>query len=161
MRVGYQGNEFELRNLYDIIGWIFSVVGAVPDGATRENYYYALIMIAHVFSTNLVPETTMALRRGQTSPRVSPSKAPELWMVMWFKQMVNDRPVTRVVLGATLDKPPQNVKEGTKDFRKNLLEDAGILAWNHGTPSPMQTLGSRGQDFGHCGETYPLLFVCS
>ena len=162
LRVGYQGNEFELRNLYDIIGWIFSVVGDVPDGATRENYYYALIMIAHAFSTKLVPDTTVKLNNG-TSRKVS-CKAPELWMVMWFKQMVNNRPVTRVVLGATLDKPPQNVKDDTKDFRKNLLKEAGILVWKDGTPIPMQiwvAKGIQGQEFGHCGETYPLLFACS
>ena len=163
MKVGYQGNEFELRNLYDIIGWIFSVVGAVPDGATRENYYYALIMIAHAFSTKLVPDTTVAQRKG-LPPKEVPSKAPELWMVMWFKQMVNNRPVTRVVLGATLDDPPKNIKSATKDFRKELLKEAGILVWKDGTPLPMEmwvARGIQGQEFGHCGETYPLLFACS
>ena len=139
------------------------MVGGVPVGATRENYYYALIMIAHVFCTKLVPDITIEQRKGQPLKKIS-CKAPELWMVMWFKQMVDNRPVTRLVLGATLDDPPKNIKDDTKDFRKNLLKDAGILAWRYGTTSPMQKSGPRGiqgQDFGHCGETYPLLFVCS
>ena len=163
LRVGYQGNEFELRNLYDIIGWIFSVVGAVPDGATRENYYYALIMIAHAFSTKLVPDTTVAQRKGLPPKDVS-CKAPELWMVMWFKQMVNNRPVTRVVLGATLDDPSDIVKEATKEFRKGLLKREEVLIWMDGRLPPEQEQGPSGaivgQDFGHCAETYPLLFIC-
>ena len=152
--VGYQGNEFQLRTLYDIVGWIFSVVGNVPVRvkATRENYYYPLMMIAYDFCTKLVPKTRF----------VPISKAPELWTVMWFKQMVNNQQVTRVVLGAILDKPKNEVKESTKEFRKNLLKEAGIL--KDGTPAPAQekkSWGMVGQDFGHCAETYPLLFICS
>jgi len=161
--VGYQGNEFKLRTLYDIVGWIFSVVGNVPVGATRENYYYALMMIAHVFCTKLIPATTSPQRKGQP-PKEIPSKAPEVWSVMWFKQMVNHRLVTRVVLGANLDMPPQILKDDAKDFRKDLLKREGILIWRDGTPIPAQMLGPRGitgQDFGHCAESYPLLFICS
>jgi hypothetical protein len=149
--------------LYDIIGWIFPVVGNVSDMATRGNYYYPLIMIAHVFSTKLVPDTTIPQRKGQP-PKEMASKAPELWMVMWFEQIVNNRRVKRVVLGATLDDPPQNVKNDTKDFRKNLLKEKGILVWRDGEPLPAQIWAARGitgQDFGNCGETYPLLFICS
>ena len=148
LTVDYQGNKFELRTLYDIVGWIFSVVGNAPVGATRENYYYPLMMIARVFSTKLI----------------SNKKAPDVWMVMWFKQMVNNQQVTRVVLGATLDAPPQIVKEETKDFRKDVLKKAQVLFWRDGTSAPMQVQepsGVVGQDFGHCAETYPLLFICS
>ena len=67
LTVDYQGNKFELRTLYDILGWIFSVVGNVPvvPVATRENYYYPLMMIARVFSAKLISNT----------------KAPDVWMV--------------------------------------------------------------------------------
>ena len=150
LTVDYQGNKFELRTLYDILGWIFSVVGNVPvvPVATRENYYYPLMMIARVFSAKLISNT----------------KAPDVWMVMWFKQMVNDKQVTRVVLGATLDDPLRNVKEETKDFRKDVMKKAHVLFWRDGTPAPMQDQEPRGvvgQDFGHCAESYPLLFICS
>ena len=49
IEVDYQGKKFKLRTLYDIVGWIFSVVGYAPVGATRENYYYPLMMIAYNF----------------------------------------------------------------------------------------------------------------
>ena len=148
LTVDYQGNKFELRTLYDIVGWIFSVVGNAPVGATRENYYYPLMMIARVFSAKLI----------------SNAKAPDVWMVMWFKQTVNGKKVTRVVLGATLDDPSDIVKEETKEFRKGLLKREEVLIWMDGRLPPEQEQGPSGaivrQDFGHCAETYPLLFIC-
>ena len=150
LTVDYQGNKFELRTLYDIIGWIFSVLGNenAQVGATRENYYYPLMMIARVFSAKLI----------------SNAKAPDVWMVMWFKQTVNGKKVTRVVLGATLDDPSDIVKEETKEFRKGLLKREEVLIWMDGRLPPEQEQGPSGaivrQDFGHCAETYPLLFIC-
>lgn len=157
--VGYQGNEFKLQTLYDIVGWIFSVVGNVPNGATRENYYYALMMIAYIFCTKLIPATTIEGKQKEIR-----SMAPDVWSVMWFNQKVNNRPVTRVLLGATLDDPPGNIKNKAKEFRKDLLRKEGILVWRDGTPLPTQKWGPRGivgRDFGNCAETYPLLFICS
>ena len=159
IEVGYLGNIFKLRTLYDIVGWIFSVVGNVPVRATRENYYYPLMMIAYVFCSKLAP----ALPRHS----LPISRAPDVWVVWWFQQTVENRPVTRVVLGATLDKPGKdvtgkNVKDETKDLRKYWLKEAGLL--KDGTTVPMQMMkswGMSGQDFGHCAETYPLLFICS
>ena len=153
IEVSYQGNRFKLRTLYDIVGWIFSVVGNVPDLATRENYYYPLMMIAYVFSKKLVPDVTFQPRNG--NPIVK--SAPDVWMVMWFNQMVDNQLVTRVVLGATLDMPTAQVKGGTKYFRKNLLREAGII--KEGVLAPLQQHGR--QDFGHCAESYPLLFIWS
>ena len=43
-------------------------------------------------------------------------------MVMWFKQMVNNRLVTRVILGATLDEPAKIIKNDTKEFRKEVMK---------------------------------------
>ena len=77
-----------------------------------ENYYYPLMMIAYVFSKKLVPDVTFQPRNG--NPIVK--SAPDVWMVMWFNQMVDNQLVTRVVLGATLDMPTAQVKGGTKYF---------------------------------------------
>lgn len=124
------------------------MVGDVPNGATGESYYYPLMMIGYVFCRKLISR-----------------KAPEVWSVMWFKQTVNNRPVTRAVLGATLDKPGKDLKEDTKNFRKGLLKMEGILVWRDDkTPIPAQMWepeGITGQDFGHCAESYPLLYICS
>ena len=139
--------------MYDIVGWIFSVVGNVPDGATRASYYYPLMMIAYVFSKKLVSDIKFLKSDGQTITR----GAPNVWMVMWFNQIVNNRLVTRVVLGATLDMPEKVTKDGTKDFRKNLLNEAGIIRADMIAP----LVGQGRQDFGHCAESYPLLFIWS
>ncbi|KAF8342513.1 hypothetical protein F5887DRAFT_1214975 [Amanita rubescens] len=156
--IGYQGNEFKLRTLYDIVGWIFSVVGDVPNGATAENYYYALMMIGYVFCTKLIYATT-SQHKGQP-PRDVLSKASDIWSVMWFEQMVNNELVTRVVLGANLDKPGKIQKHDAKDFRKRLLKNGGMLVWDD-EGAPAQRAVCRAQDFGHCAETYPLLFIFS
>jgi hypothetical protein len=136
--------------LYDIVSWILSVVGNVPDMATRGNYYYPLLMVAYVFCKKLVPDIPFQTPYGTIKMR----GAPEVWMVMWFKQTVENRLVTRVVLGATLDNPVNYIKDVTKGFRKNLMIRAGMIAV--GEVAPMQQYGR--QEFGHCAETYPLGF---
>ena len=157
---------FKLRTLYDIVGWIFSVVGYVPDGATREKYYYPLMMIAYVFCKKLVPDIPFQPLNGNPIVR----SAPDVWVVMWFtgRHRIKKLLVTHVVLGAILDMPTSDVKDGTKEFRKKLLIDEKIL--EDGKTAPMKNKlknpkepsnSKRGQDFGHCTESYPLLFICS
>ena len=143
--------------MYDIVGWIFSVVGYAPVGATRENYYYPLMMIAYDFCKKLVPDVTDKIYGIER-------KAPDVWMVMWFtgRHSTNDHLVTHVVLGTTLDTPTPGVKDDTKEFRNKLLIDKKILEKGKIAPQKLsEPEGSRGQDFGHCAESYPLLFVCS
>ena len=156
IEVRYQGNLFKLRTLYDIVGWIFSVVGHVPSGATRENYYYPLMMIAYHFCRKLVPNKELLLPNGRPITR----GVADVWSVIWFNQINNNNQlVTRVVLGASLDNPTLNVKRDTKNFRKERLKDANIF--QEGITAPLQAAAPPGQDFGHCAETYPLLFICS
>ena len=80
---------------------------------------------------------------------------------MWFKQIIGNRQTTRVVVGATLDRPEKSTKNGAKEFRKGLLDASDILDWNPKHCSVVQLRNGSGQDFGHCAETYPLLFICS
>ena len=137
------------------------MVGDVPNGATAENYYYALMMIGYVFCTKLIYATTSQCK-GQP-PRDIPSKAPQIWSVMWFEQMVNNELVKRVVLGANLDEPGKIQKHNAKDFRKSLLKKGGLLVWDDDddTRAPAQQAVASAQDFGHCAESYPLLFIFS
>ena len=138
--------------MYDIVAWILSVCGPVPSTpvATRDNYYYPLMMIGYVFCDKLIPQR----------PK-SKVGSPDVWSVMWFKQTVDNRIVTRVVVGATLDSPRTEIKDNAKDFRKALLDASHILNWDPDAPSIIQERDETGQDFGHCAETYPLLFICS
>ncbi|KAJ7224583.1 hypothetical protein GGX14DRAFT_651116 [Mycena pura] len=155
--VRYQSNTFELRTLYDIVGWILSVVGPVPSIAKRDNYYYPLMMIGYVFCAKLIPTQAVEKNGKKQKPSAGP---PEVWSVMWFK---DEQQVARVVVGANLDQPGKIPKNNAKDFRKSLLDTSHILGWDTKQPSIMQQLSARGtgQDFGHCAETYPLLFICS
>ena len=158
LQVQYQGSTFNLFSLYDIVGWILSVVGRVPNIANRQNYYYPLMMIGYVFCAKLIPS------KKKRKPSAGP---PEVWSVMWFKQKINNRGVKRVVVGANLDQPGRDAKNDAKDFRKDLLDASDILDWKpnewNGGRSVMQMRSAKGsgQDFGHCAETYPLLFICS
>jgi len=43
--VSYQGTDFELETLFDLVGWIFSVTGQIPKDATAANYYYPLVIL--------------------------------------------------------------------------------------------------------------------
>ncbi len=156
--VAYKGNTFNLRTLYDIVSWILSVVGTVPGIATKENYYFPLMMIGYVFSSKLIPAKPNK-KGGRPKPSAGP---PAVWSVMWFKQMVGNSPITRVLVGATLDQPGKSTKDNAKDFRKGLLKASQILEWNQAlTPVQLRSPNRTGQDFGHCAETYPLLFICS
>ncbi len=127
------------------------MVGSVPVIATRENYYYPLMMIGYVFCAKLIPKDT-TVKQG--------AGPPEVWSVMWFKQTISKQQVMRVVVGANLDQPEKNTKKDAQIYRRGLLDDSGILGWKD-KGSVMQQTNPRAQDFGHCAETYPLLFVCS
>ncbi|KAJ7224642.1 hypothetical protein GGX14DRAFT_426421 [Mycena pura] len=156
LRVSYQSNTFDLRTLYDIVAWILSVVGDVPSIATRANYYYPLMMIGYVFCAKLIP------KKNGKEFKFSPG-SPTVWAIMWFKQTVTgNQQVTRVVVGATLDRPDQVTKDNAKAFRKDLLDASHILGWDRNQLSvEQQREGAEKQDFGHCAETYMLLFICS
>lgn len=154
LQVHYQDNAFELRTLYDIVGWILSVVGSVPNIATRENYYYPLVMIGYIFSAKLIP-TGPVIKKGKKA--ISSPGPPGVWTTIWFKQ----NHVWRVVVGATLDSPGGDSKKIVKDYRKNLLRESHILTWGQALTPVQLARGVTGQDFGHCAETYPLLFICS
>jgi len=49
LQVRYQNTMFMLESMYDLVGWIFSVTGTTPAGATRENYYYPLAGLYSIF----------------------------------------------------------------------------------------------------------------
>ncbi|KDR74272.1 hypothetical protein GALMADRAFT_280292 [Galerina marginata CBS 339.88] len=153
LSVPYQSNKFDLRTLYDIVAWILSVVGPVPSIATRDNYYYPLMMIGYVFCAKLIPAR-------KVTKKLNPGP-PEVWSVMWFEQIINKLPVKRVVVGANLDKPGKSTKDDAKEFRKALLDASNILDWSQKHSVMQLRRGLTSQDFGHCAETYPLLFICS
>ncbi|CCM01672.1 uncharacterized protein FIBRA_03735 [Fibroporia radiculosa] len=137
LRVHYQGTDFELETLFDLVGWIFSVTGTTPAGATVDNYFYPLAVLYAKFCRVLS----------------SSQKQPQVLQMTWFTQAG----VGRVSLGAVLDRPPAALKESARVRRANRLVAENMATDIH----ECHIAGATPQIVGHCAETFPFLFVQS
>ena len=155
MPMNYQGTEIEHATIFDLVGWIFSISGTSPAGATRSNYYYPLIALYCMFVRRLCP-----------NPRL-PGDAmgePQMVQATWFKQGT----VIRVAIGATLDKPGSGPKEGARIQRATRMVDIGWLRPQDRdtltyvpAPTALPNQPSLPQLFGHCAESLPLIYIQS
>ncbi|KAF8890631.1 hypothetical protein BD779DRAFT_1516138 [Infundibulicybe gibba] len=142
--VKYQTHDFKLECLYDIVGWIFSVVGASPTSATKANYYYPLLALYCIICRRLINNT---------------GKEPHMAQLTYFKQTVGTVVKWRVVLGTVLDRPKLARKEVARKNRFALLQTASLVqATEIDTSNVLQPNGAEAQKFGHCAETFPFLW---
>ncbi|KAF7790371.1 hypothetical protein EIP86_001326 [Pleurotus ostreatoroseus] len=156
----YHTKQLNHHTVFDLIGWLFSVCGDTPAGATRSNFYYPLIALFSVF-------TRLAAGDGNDEPQMVEAA--------WFTQDVAGQPVTRVVIGANLD---DNVgerraeKDITRVARAQMMIDVGMMQadWidESFVSAPTSSGGGGGgggkrralaQLFGHCAEALPFLYL--
>ncbi|KAG1780744.1 hypothetical protein EV702DRAFT_1080530 [Suillus placidus] len=139
LTVSYQGTNFELETLFDLVGWIFSVTGKTPDDATPANYYYPLVILYSQWCRTLCAKI---------------EKEPQMVQITWFPQ----ESIKRVCLGSNLDRPKKLRKDAARLKRFTMLHTDGLAEEaelvDHYT-------GDGGQLIGHCAETFPMLFVKS
>ena len=123
-------------------------------GADRSNYYYPLIALYCMFIRRLCP-----------NPR-QPNDwngEPQMVQATWFTQGA----VTRVAMGANLDKPGTAVKEAARVRRAQRMVAVGWLTAQQRDTSlvrgPTTPAGqtSLTQLFGHCAESLPFLYIQS
>ncbi|KAG2337069.1 hypothetical protein BDR05DRAFT_1063454 [Suillus weaverae] len=139
LTVSYQGTNFELETLFDLVGWIFSVTGTTPDDATPANYYYPLIILYSQWCRTLCAKT---------------EKAPQMVQITWFPQ----EGIKRVCLGSNLDRPKKVRKDAARVKRFTMLRTDGLAEEDE---LERHYTGDGGQLIGHCAETFPMLFVKS
>ncbi|KAF8637232.1 hypothetical protein AX17_002963 [Amanita inopinata Kibby_2008] len=139
----YQGIEFGLETLFDIVGWIFSVTGTTPTGANNQNYYWPLGALYFVFCRRLINNQ---------------AKDPSLIQLTYFQQKDN---VWRVAVGATMDRPKRQRKETARLNRAKQMKDEGLITEGEMTHVSYVDVpdGDEPQRFGHCGETFPCLLI--
>ncbi|KAG2038183.1 hypothetical protein BDR03DRAFT_1010114 [Suillus americanus] len=139
LTVSYQGTNFELETLFDLVGWIFSVTGRILEGATAANYYYPLVILYSKWCRTLC----------------SKRREPQMVQITWFTQ----GGTKRVCIGGNLDKPAQARKDAARIIRfERLLQDE--LA-EEGERNESYVGDTSGQFIGHCAETFPALFIKS
>jgi len=139
LTVSYQGTEFNLESLFDLVGWIFSVTGEVPADATAANYYYPLVILYCKWCW------TLCVHRW---------RVPQMVQITWFTQGTTKR----VCLGSNLDRPGQPRKNAARRRRFDMLLTDRLAEedernWSY--------LHFGGQLIGHCAETFPALFIKS
>ncbi|KAG2335384.1 hypothetical protein BDR05DRAFT_1006869 [Suillus weaverae] len=139
LTVSYQGTNFELETLFDLVGWIFSVTGKTPDDATPANYYYPLVILYSQWCLTLC---------------VKKEKAPQMVQITWFPQ----ESAKRVCLGGNLDRPLPLRKEVARKNRFDMLLNNGLAKADE---FEKRYTSDGGQFIGHCAETFPMLFVKS
>ncbi|KAG0700222.1 hypothetical protein DFH29DRAFT_1056401 [Suillus ampliporus] len=144
----YQGKKFRLETIFDLVGWIFSVTGTSPAGATAKNYYYPLACLYCVFWRRL---TEVALPFDHD---------PGMIQMTWFEEGKGKDKVDRICISATLDgQGLRDEKNAARVRRQQALIASGLLDKKMEgktlvtTPNP--------QYFGHCAETLPFLFIKS
>lgn len=139
LTVSYQGTNFELETLFDLVGWIFSVTGNTPEDATAANYYYPLVILYCQWCRTLCGKV---------------EKEPQMVQITWFPQ----GSIKRVCIGSNLDRPKKPRKDAARMNRFNML-----LADELAEDDEQEThyTGDGGQLIGHCAETFPMLFIKS
>ena len=159
--VVWNGFETPLCSVYDGYGYLLSNLGIESGDATQENYFGLLL---GAYSQNLV-----ALGG---SVKMAPSRAS----LTWKENLFGEKPIL-----LTFD-PPQTISTPPTDYEialgasigaagdlKNVIQQAR-WTWmvNNGGlnlgPSPDLSLirtvaRGRGQLFGHCAETIPLIVL--
>ncbi|KAF9261372.1 hypothetical protein L218DRAFT_1001865 [Marasmius fiardii PR-910] len=152
--VQYQGtaeeSEFKFETIYDIVGWIFSVVGKTPTGATKENYFWPLLGVYFMFCRKLINNK---------------EKEPQMVQLTFFSQ--NDG-VQRVCLGANLDNPKPSRKNEMQKRRAEQMWQKRLILQNeqeYVDEKLKENFPTEAtyppQKLGHCAETFPLLFIHS
>lgn len=141
IQVNYQGHLIPHETAFDLIGWLFSVSGASPEGANRDNYYYPLVALY-----------TMFCRRVSSTKK----KEPQMVQITWFTQGTK----TRVALGANLDKPAPVTKTAARVRRRDQMVNLTLITIaEQDTSFVGDPNGSQGQLFGHCAETFPFIYI--
>ncbi|KAF8627117.1 hypothetical protein AX15_004531 [Amanita polypyramis BW_CC] len=161
-QIQYQGNDVTIATVFDVVGWVLSVVGyGIPDDpnnpknleTNKENYFYPLLALFAVMCRTLVGS------RG---------KEPTMVQVTWFMK----GGVWLVALGANLDAPTSVLKPRKEDAqvcRARTMFDRVVIDAHtfFDINFPMFRLqlsifqGIKGQVLGHCAETLPYMFVQS
>ncbi|KAG1818744.1 uncharacterized protein BJ212DRAFT_1298788 [Suillus subaureus] len=131
--------NFELETLFDLVGWIFSVAGHIPEDATTANYYYPLVILYCQWCR------TLCNNKG---------KEPQMVQITWFLQ----EGTKRVCIGSNMDRPKSARKEIARTTRFNMLSRDGLVL---GYERHLPYTGDGGQLIGHCAETFPMLFIKS
>ncbi|KAG2038180.1 hypothetical protein BDR03DRAFT_999527 [Suillus americanus] len=141
LTVNYQGTNFELKTLFDLVGWIFSVTGQIPEDATAANYYYPLVILYCQWCRTLC---------------ANEEKEPQMVQITWFIQGLEG--TKRVCIGSALDRPGPGRKNAARinRFEKLLQYELAEEGERHES-----YVGDGGQLIGHCAETFPVLFIHS
>ncbi|KAG2365626.1 hypothetical protein BDR07DRAFT_1549141 [Suillus spraguei] len=135
LTVSYQGMDCKFETLFDLVGWIFSVTGLIPDDATAADYYHPLVILYGQWCQTLLGKK---------------DKQPQVVQITWFTQ----ESIKRVCLGSSLDKPKKARKDSA---RENILVPTGLAKEDERNKSYMP--GDEGQLIGHCAETFPALLI--
>ncbi|KAG1818749.1 uncharacterized protein BJ212DRAFT_108258 [Suillus subaureus] len=139
LTVSYQGTNFELETLFDLVGWIFSVTGQTPNNATSANYYYPLVILYCQWCRTLC---------------ANEKKEPQMVQITWFPE----GSTKRVCLGSNLDKPKRTRKDAARIKRFDRLLKDNLAKEDEREKS---YVGDGGQLIGHCAESFPALFIKS
>jgi hypothetical protein len=148
----------EVRNFYDLVGWIFSVsAGKTDNAANRNNYYLPLICVYSLFCRRLtenwkVPGKQTVLDYDPTMTQIS-----------WFQNP--DDGLTYFCVSANLDCRTESSrdvygkeKREVQGKRGEQFKEIGVLP----KAANINVIPAGGANlYGMCAETVPFLFIKS
>jgi hypothetical protein len=155
----WRGVNTPFFSVFDTFGYVMSLIGTAPQDASRENYFLPL---AATFSKNLI---NLGGTINQTPNRAFIAFNDRLVepREILFSIDINDvsepsRNELDVALGANIGGANQ-FKSAIQEMRFYWMREEGRLdlGANPNLSLVRKTLDGRGQLFGHCAETIPLV----
>ena len=155
----WNGVKTPLFSVYDCLGYVLSVMGTAPVGATREDYLAPLVSVFSKNLINLAGNAKMALNRAFLAYNDIPLREKPLILSFDVPPETRSPPSDLdVALGANIS-ATRRLKTAIQEARWAWMKEEGKLDLG---PNPevsvvRQTVGAYGQLFGHCAETIPLI----
>lgn len=166
MTIPFLGITLEVRSLYDLVGWIFSVgAGKIDKTASRNDYYLPLICVYCVFCRRLTEHLTIPPNQlGVDTLAAEPvNYDPTMTQISWFNNPEDDQ--TYFSLSANLDCWSQSIRDVYQRTKNEVQRDRagqfkslGIIG--QGVDVNAIPVGGTNK-YGMCAETVPFLFIKS
>ena len=159
----WKGIKTPLFSVFDCLGYVLSLMGAAPAGATREDYFLPLLSFFSRNLINLGGNWKQTPRRAFIAYNDLPILENRGVLLSCDSELPRPDPSAPfseldIALGATIA-GPKDLKPRIQEARWAWMKEEGKLDLGPASDQSIKRPAGeeRGQLFGHCAETIPLV----